>query len=159
MPTDVGFKLNPSQAAGAQAFHVDQVTIDGLLALVERVKVTFGLPGAAVDVSATNPLPVSMAGAADVVGTLVDGRKTVTTPGTAVALAASSACKWVTVTALLSNTGQVNVGGSAVLATLAGSSGTPLTAGSSVTLPVNDPSKVFVDARVAGEGVSFTVGA
>lgn len=155
---DPGFKLNPSQAAGAQAFHVDQVTVDGLLALLERVKIMFGASGAAVDVSAANPLPVVSAASADVAGTLADGRKTVTTPGTAVALAASSACKWVTVTALLSNTGQVNVGGAAVLATVAGSSGTPLSAGSSVTLPVNDPSKVFVDARVAGEGVSFTVG-
>lgn len=100
---------------------------------------------------------VSVAAAGDVAATLTDGRQTVGTPGTAVALRASLACKWVTVTALLTNTTQVNVGGSGALATAGGSTGTPLSAGGAITIPVDNASKVFVDARTAGEGVSFTV--
>lgn len=96
--------------------------------------------------------------AGDVAGTLTDGRKTVTTAGTAVAIRASLACKWVQVTALTSNTQQVNVGAGGVLAAAGTSTGTPLAAGQSTTIPVDNASKVFVDARVAGEGVSFTVG-
>lgn len=94
----------------------------------------------------------------DQVSTLTDGRKTVTSAGTALAIRASLACKWVTVTALLTNTTQVNVGGSGVLATLGASSGTPLLPGGSVTIPVSNANLVFVDARTSGEGVSFTVG-
>jgi hypothetical protein len=93
-----------------------------------------------------------------VVGTLTDGRKTVTTAGTAVALRATLACKWVQVTALTSNTQQVNVGAAGVLAAAGSSTGTPLARPVDHD-PVNDAAKVFVDARVAGEGVSFTVGA
>jgi hypothetical protein len=94
----------------------------------------------------------------DQVGTLTDGRKTVAAAGTAEAIRSSLACKWVTVTALTSNTQQVNVGGSGVLATVGGSTGTPLFAGGSTTIPVDNANKVFVDARVSTEGVSFTVG-
>jgi hypothetical protein len=101
---------------------------------------------------------VSTTDAGDVAATLTDGRKTVTTPGTAVAVRAALACKWVCVTALKTNTDQVNVGGSGVLATSGASTGSPLAAGESVTMPVDNANKVFVDARVAGEGVSFTVG-
>jgi hypothetical protein len=96
--------------------------------------------------------------AGDVAGTLTDGRKTSSSPGTAVAVRASLACKWVCVTALKTNTDQVNVGGSGVVAAAGSSTGQPLAAGESVTLPVNDAAKVFVDVRVSGEGVSFTVG-
>lgn len=101
---------------------------------------------------------VSIAAAADVAGTLTDGRKTVAAAGTAEAIRASLACKWVTVTALLTNTTQVNVGGSGALATLGASTGTPLLAGGSVTIPTSNANLVFVDARTTGEGVSFTVG-
>ncbi len=159
MPTDVGFNARPSTASDAVKFHADQVTIDGVLALIERIKLSVGDPGAAVDVSAAHPLPVSMAASADIAATLVDGRKTVPTPGTAVSLVTSSTpCKWVTITALPTNTAQVNVGGSTVLATVGGSTGSPLNAGDSITIPVSNANVVFIDARVAGEGVSFTVG-
>lgn len=104
------------------------------------------------------PLSTAPTVAGDVASTLTDGRKTVTTPGTAVAVRASLGCDWVCVTALKTNTDQVNVGGSGVLATSGSSTGSPLAAGESVTIPVDNASKVFVDARVAGEGVSFTVG-
>jgi hypothetical protein len=94
----------------------------------------------------------------DQVGTLTDGRKIVAAAGTAEAIRSSLACKWVTVTALISNTQQVNVGGSGVLATAGGSTGTPLLSGEAITIPVSNANLVFVDARVSTEGVSFTVG-
>jgi hypothetical protein len=100
---------------------------------------------------------VTVAAAADQATTLTDGRKTVTVPGTAVAIRTSLACKWATVTALTTNTDQVNVGGSGALATFGSTTGTPLLPGGSITIPVDNANKVFVDARVAGEGVSFTV--
>lgn len=96
--------------------------------------------------------------AGDVAGTLADGRKTVPTPGVAVALGAATPCRWVLVTALRTNTDQVNVGGATVAAALGSSTGQPLAPGDSVSVPVNNLNKVFVDARVGGEGVSYTVG-
>lgn len=104
-------------------------------------------------------LAVAPASAGDVVSSITDGRATVTTPGTPVPLEGSSSpCKWVTITALATNTDQVNVGGSAVRAALGSDTGTPIGAGGGLTLPIDDAHKVFVDARVAGEGVTFTFG-
>lgn len=40
----------------------DEVTIDGALVQVQRIKPTFGVAGSAVDVSASNPLPVVQTG-------------------------------------------------------------------------------------------------
>jgi hypothetical protein len=113
----------------------------------------------AIKASLAGTLTIAAQAPADQAGTLTDGRKTVTAAGTAEAIRASLACKWVTVTALLTNTLQVNVGGSGSLATSGGSTGTALQPGGSVTLPVSNANLVFVDARVSGEGVSFTVGA
>lgn len=92
------------------------------------------------------------------VATLTDGRTTVTTHGTAVALASTAAIKWVTVTGLTSNAQQVNVGASTVLAASGTQRGVPLLPGDSVSIPVNDISKVFVDSRVDGEGVAWLAG-
>jgi len=129
--------------------------VDGLEGFTDGIEGLLSTIGGYVD-----GLEANTAGLAktDVATTLTDGRKTVTAPGTAVALRASLACKWVTVTALSSNAQQVNVGGSGVLAAAGTATGTALDAGTGVTLPVDDAAKVFVDARVAGEGVSFTVG-
>lgn len=85
-----------------------------------------------------------------------DGRKTVTTAGTAVALASSTACESVCVTALSTNTGTVVVGASTVVAAAGTRRGTPLAANESVTFNVGDLSKIYVDSTVNGEGVSFS---
>lgn len=89
-----------------------------------------------------------------------DGYKVVTTAGTEVQLTTTSTpCSWVTVIALTSNTSQVSVGDSGVVAaTGATERGVPLFAGDSVTLPVNDVSKVYIDSRVNGEGVTYLYG-
>lgn len=94
----------------------------------------------------------------DVASTLTTGRKTVAAAGTAEAIRGTLPCKWVTVSALTSNTAQVNVGGSGALATSGGATGIGLSPGGAVTIPIDDAAKVFVDARTTGEGISFVVG-
>jgi hypothetical protein len=140
-----------------------------LATVSDRLKVDVGgsLPAgsnAIGSVSVSNlppdpPTAANQAIPADRVGTLTDDRKTVAIPGAAVAIVSSSTpCKWVTVTALLTNTLQVNVGGSAVSSVTGSTKGTPLLPGAAMTIPVDNANKVFVDATVATEGVSFTVG-
>ena len=145
-------------ATGATVYIAADV-IAAISGSVQVLKVAYGADGTLTLVDPTAPLPVAPSTSGDVATTLTDGRQTVTTPGTAVAIRASLACRWVIVTALRTNTAQVNVGGSGVLATVGGTTGTSLLAGESVTIPIDNASKVFVDARTAGEGVSFTVGA
>ena len=85
-----------------------------------------------------------------------DGRQTVTTAGTRVALASSTAAKIVIITAETDNTGVIVVGGSTVVAALATRRGTPLLAGDSVTLEVDDLADVNLDSTVSGDGVTYT---
>ena len=104
--------------------------------------------------SADVPLHVSTGGA--IATTVGDGRAFVTTPGTAVALAASTAIKEVTVTSELNNLTVIVVGGSTVVAAEATRQGTPLYPGDSVTLKSDNLAEVFIDAITATEGVTFT---
>lgn len=87
------------------------------------------------------------------------GTKNVTTAGTEVQLTTTSTpCSWVVVTARPANTGKIVVGDSAIVATAGSERGIVLSAGSSVSLPVDDVSKVYIDSTVNGEGVSFGYG-
>lgn len=89
---------------------------------------------------------------------ITDGNKTVTTAGTAVKLLASTtACQYVTVTALLANTGLISVGGSTT--TPSGTvRGDVLAAGDSTVVLVDDVSKIYINSTVNSEGVSFRYG-
>jgi hypothetical protein len=88
---------------------------------------------------------------------LLEGKKTVTTAGTAVQLAASATAKSVVVQALLTNTGNICVGGTAVKAS------TPtaplLEAGQTISVDIDDIGAVWIDSTVNGEGVAFLSGA
>jgi len=86
---------------------------------------------------------------------VADNRKTVTTPGTAVALASSTTCKRIHIQALDTNTNPVVVGGSTVVAASGTRRGIALLPYNSITLSVDNLSDVYVDAVTAGEGVSF----
>lgn len=110
----------------------------------------------AVPGTPANPLSVDTSTGSGVIAG--QGRKVTASAGTAVALAASTACKWVLVSALTANTQQVNVGLTGVVAASGTSTGVPLLPGASVLLPVANVSTVFVDSRVSGEGVSFVYG-
>ena len=95
---------------------------------------------------------------------LDDGRKVVTTAGTPVPLSATSvACESLIITGLSTNTKPVVVGSASVLALAATRRGTALAAGATLKLTachdhVDDLSKVFIDAEVSGEGVSYSYG-
>lgn len=88
--------------------------------------------------------------------TLAGGRKTVTTPGTAEAIGSTTSVKRVHVASLTTNTSYVYVGGSDAKATAGSQNGIPLIGGGSWTFEIDDIADVFIDALVAGEGVSFT---
>ena len=95
---------------------------------------------------------------------IVGGVKTVTTAGTAEQLIATSTeCQYVVISALPTNTGTIYVGGSSVLASTM--TGIPLTVpedGNSIKVPtqiivpIDNVSKIYIDATNEGEGVSFT---
>lgn len=87
-----------------------------------------------------------------------DGLKLVTTAGTRETLVASSTpARSVTITAKGSNTGDVVVGGSTVVALdNATRRGTPLAAGDTMTMDIDDLQKIYIDTTVNGEGVTFT---
>jgi hypothetical protein len=88
--------------------------------------------------------------------TVSDGRKTVTTAGTRVALATTSAVfDSVAVTAETDNTGIITIGGSTVVAALATRQGTPLSAGDTVVLENVDLAKVYIDSTVNTDGVTW----
>jgi len=143
--------INVTPGSGATVA-TDLVTIDGAAAHVQRTKVTHGVAGAAVDASASNPLPVALFPSATTIG---DGRKVVTTAGTSVALATSTPCREVTITALGTNTGTLVVGGTTVVASAGTRRGVALAAGASLTLQIDDLADIYIDSTVNGEGVSY----
>jgi hypothetical protein len=93
----------------------------------------------------------------DVVRSLANLRKTVTTAGTAVALSATALpVRRAVVMALLTNTGVVVPGGSGVIAASSTRNGVALNAGDTVTLENVDLAAVYIDSTVSGEGVVVT---
>lgn len=88
---------------------------------------------------------------------LGSGRKTVTTPGTAEKLtSAVTVCRKVILTAPVNNGGEVYVGDSSVSAVASSQKGLLLLPTGSATIDIDDVSKIWIDATVAGEGVTFT---
>lgn len=86
-----------------------------------------------------------------------DGRKVVAAAGTAERLVSSSTpCRKVEITAEVDNTDYVVIGDSTVVAALATRRGTPLAAGTTMTLYVHDLYNVYLDAVTSGDGVSYT---
>lgn len=88
--------------------------------------------------------------------TIGDGVKSVTTAGTAVQLSSTSVpCRMVEIQARVANTGNIAVGSSSVVAAAGSERGIILVPGASVSLRVTDLNKLYLDAAVSGEGVSF----
>lgn len=84
------------------------------------------------------------------------GVTTVTTAGTDVVLAGSTACKKVDIQAQTDNTGLIAVGGSGVDATIATGTGIILYAGDVYSLEIDNLNDVYIDSTVNGEGVRYT---
>lgn len=80
-----------------------------------------------------------------------NGRATVVSAGTRVPLSSSTAIASVTVRALASNTGLIYVGNSAV----SSANGFQLSASETVSMDIDNLSKVFIDSAVSGGGVSY----
>ena len=120
---------------------------------VQIMKVTYGADGSFTLVSPTNPFPVSVTSSNT---TITDDRKIVTTAGQRVALASSTACKEVVITAETDNTGIVVVGAAAtVVAAIATRRGVPLAAGDSIVLQIDNLADIGLDSMVSGDGVTF----
>lgn len=83
--------------------------------------------------------------------TIYNGKKTVTTAGTRVTLAASQAVKSVVIKALVGNTGTIYVGDTSVAST----NGFALSPGDTLTLDIANLNTVNLDASVNGEGVTY----
>lgn len=91
--------------------------------------------------------------------TLGHGVKTVTTAGTDVALTTThTPIKWIMIQAQTDNTGLIAIGASGVDATVATGTGLLLSAGQSITLPIDNLTHVYIDSTVSGDGVRYTYG-
>ena len=85
-----------------------------------------------------------------------DGRKTVASAGTRERLVSvNTPCKQVTITALYGNTNEIVIGDVTVVASAGTRRGTPLPAGATMTLDVEDVFILYIDAVTTGDGVSF----
>jgi hypothetical protein len=84
------------------------------------------------------------------------GVTTVTTAGTDVVLAASTAAKIVIIQAQTDNTSAIAVGASGVDATVATGTGVLLYAGDTIALEIDNLNDVYIDSLVNGEGVRYT---
>lgn len=82
------------------------------------------------------------------------GRKTVSSPGTAVQLGTSN-CLGVEIQCLYANQGNVMVGDSDVDITDGSEAGVEISPGQSITLWVRELSSIYLDADNAGDGVSY----
>jgi len=131
----------------------DSVAADDISGVkYQRSKLIIGADGVNDgDLSKTNPLPSYHSFA-----TIGDGRKVVTTAGTAVALATTTAVKRIYIQAETDNTGYIVVGASTVVASLATRRGVALDAGDSIALEIDDLADVYIDSTVNGDGVTFT---
>ncbi len=79
------------------------------------------------------------------------GQTTVTTAGTPVVLASSTATASMTIRAFSTNTGKIYVGSAGV----SSSTGFILSADETVSLDLDNLSKIFINSSVNGEGVSY----
>lgn len=118
----------------------------------QRIKLIHGADGVNDgDVAKTNPLPTYNAQ-----NSIVDGRKVVTTAGTAVALGTTTAIKKIYVQAETDNTGVIVIGNSTVVASLATRRGIALNAGDTIEIDIYDLADLYIDSTVNGDGVTFT---
>lgn len=144
----------------------EQLTVGSNTVQRERIQVTGTGATDIAPVSATNGLSVdvkAIAAGTNAIGKvghdhtgIGDGRQTVSTGGTAVALAASTACKKVIICAEQDNTGVIVVGGSTVVAALGTRRGTPLFPSDTIEIQIDNLNDIYIDTTVNGDGVTYT---
>ena len=97
----------------------------------------------------------TVSSSSDITG-ISNGRTIVTTAGTRVVLATSTACKKIDITAETDNTGLIVVGGTTVVAALATRQGVPLNAGDTYSLEIDNLNDINLDSTVSGDGVTYS---
>ena len=110
--------------------------------------------GGAISVTTMPSVNVGSTSHPSGLGAVVDGRQVVTTAGTRVQMSAQ-ACKSIAVTAETDNTGIIVVGAVTVVAAIATRQGLPLAAGATATFAVDNANRLYLDATVSGEGVTW----
>lgn len=125
-----------------------------------------GVGGYDIITATRYPIPLASGGAsvlisgsvttASPITGIATGRTTVTTAGTRVVLAASTACKKIDIQALASNTDVVVIGGTSVVAAIGTRQGIALYPGDTYTIDIDNLNDVNLDSVVSGEGVSYT---
>lgn len=110
----------------------------------------FSNSGVLTGVSSSNPLPVTGSFSAAVPSTIISGQQTLTT--SAAALPSNTLQNGATLLALPTNTGTVYFGPSGVTI----STGTPLTAGQSVSLAISNTSAIYIIGTNTTDKVAFT---
>ncbi len=83
------------------------------------------------------------------------GRKTIGTPGTEEALAASTVCKRVVISGLIGNKKPVAVGFNGVVAAQGSETGKILYPGDTIEILINNLATIFVDVQTANDGVAY----
>lgn len=129
----------------------------GVKAAAASLSVTQSTEDAVVAAATNTKLDTVIAHVAPTTG-LGDGVTVVTTAGTDVALAGSTACKWVMIQSQTDNTSKIAVGVTGVDATIATGDGILLDPGDAITLPIDNLADVFIDSLVNGEGVRYIYG-
>lgn len=86
--------------------------------------------------------------------TLSDGRQVVSVTNTPIAIG-SGACKTIFITALITNTNPIMIGGSSVVYTEATRTGKLMYPGDALTISIDNLSKVYING-VANDGVSYS---
>lgn len=120
---------------------VNSKTLSDLEALLTAIKDTGGIK------KITDTVNVLSTGSSSMSSGVVN----VTTAGTKVQLS-DIACREVIIIAKRTNTGYIYVGGNTVSST---SYGAELAAKDSITIPVNNVNKIYIDSSVSGEGISY----
>lgn len=147
----------PVDSSGTEIIPATQATSAAILAKLPTNTAPIQATGGTVGLVAGSAVVGKVDHAATGIG---HGFKTSTSVGTAVAIASSTAAKFVTLQAYRSNTGYVAIGATGVNASLTAGTGTGLNlaAGESTTVPIDNLADVFIDVTVSGEGVRYTYG-
>lgn len=137
LPTGAATSAKQAALGTAGSASADVLTVQGIASMT-----ALKTDGSAVTQPISIALPTS----------IYNGKTTVTTAGTRVALASSQAItSGVTIKALAANTGIIYVGNSSVAST----NGYQLSAGDSVFLEIANLNTVNIDSSVNGEGVTY----
>ena len=134
---------------GASTYFNQEVFLNNLKLISINSATERALAVALVDADGNQITPV---GSANTVG---DGRKTVTTAGTAEQFTAQ-ACKYVIIVGLPGNTNGVVIGGSTVVAATGTRRGVVLYAEQSQRFDITNMNLLYIDSITNGEGVAFT---